>query len=172
MAAARKRVVGDDLDALGVRVFWSAAVGGSVVAVSAAVWAQRGRLVLGAWLGLVCLAAAAASLFFARRLGALRFSLSLAAAVTLVAAGATAVLAATRLDGAMEWPWSVVLLPAWLVLPCVLASLAASCLFISRARGGCWPLWDCGRGDPPSFFPPLSSCAHAVWQRITPRACP
>lgn len=146
VAAARKRVVGDDLDRLWARVFWSAAVGGSGVAVSAAVWAHRGHLVLGAWLSALCLTSSALILLFSRRLGALRFSLALAAAVALVAGAVTAVLVAVRMDGLTQWPWSLVLLPAWLALPCVMITLALSCVFISRSRGACWPLWDCARG--------------------------
>jgi hypothetical protein len=74
-------------------------------------------------------------------------ALAAVAATVLAATGMAACLAAARVDGLVSGAWAVVLLPLWLALPAVILVVTCSCVLISRSRGGCWTLWDCGRGE-------------------------
>jgi hypothetical protein len=143
--AARKRFFGDDLDSAQARLFWSVAAGGTA-ATTAASWATHLALPGGAWVAVLALSTGVAGLLYVRAAGALRVALAATVAVVLTAGGTAAALAAARTDGLIGGAWAVVLLPVWLAMPAVFAALFCSCLVISRARGGCWPLWDCGRG--------------------------
>jgi hypothetical protein len=144
--AARQRFFGDDLDSAQARLFWTVAAGGSAAA-TAASWGARLAIPGGAWAAALALAAALASLWQARGAGALRVALAAVAATVLAATGTAACLAAARVDGLVSGAWAVVLLPLWLALPAVMLVVTCFCVLISRSRGGCWTLWDCGRGE-------------------------
>jgi hypothetical protein len=149
-AAARGIVVGDHLDSLAGRVFWSAMVLGS--------WGCFGSL-LGdgvnlatgiLLLALLCCLSVAA-VWTARGRGKLRLCLAAVLATGLMGVGGEAVLVGLKLDGhAPLTPWVFVLFPLLLAIPTALSVAIGSCIFLGGGRRGsrCGQLWDCSRPEP------------------------
>ena len=142
--------MGDHLDLMSVRIFWSAIVLASWGCFGS-LFGDGVNLATGIVVFSISLALSFGALWTARGRGRLRICLAAVLIVGLLGVGSEAIAVGAKLDnGENHAEWIFIFFPLLLAIPITLSVGLFSCFFLGGGRRGsqCGQLWDCSRPEP------------------------